>query len=659
MSQKKETMPSSEKKQTKPEESSAPYTAVVYFHGMGSQRRYEEVSRLVDCLDHYTGVNHEQRKTGLLREIKAYLETCRNGRTDDVSYLRVTHIKDKQCRQDNKCPKFRFYEVYWAPMMAGAVSTKEVVKWVLGRLATPVRMGKTPWRLRPRVKRSALFRLWADHEKGGGNTYQHGDLHELLKDYDAFEGQKAREKYPKGGFRDFLAFLSDQHNKNNHGAALRGRIVALAKEWRNYHNRAEMFTFSMLLTFFAVMIIAGFAAVVAATGVSGLALAGLVLLLKKIGLADSIGLDINEVNSFFLQIFGLQNNAAWSQVFNRSDFYIVLALSLFTLLGLVLVRTFLRDYVGDVQLWTTYEETNEKYRKRKEVLKAAFDMMAHVLLDEDCERVVVMGHSLGTTIAHDTLLELGRHNRARHSDKVKALHHPLPLHKIEHFITLGSPIDKVHYFFESHKGKHHRYNRVVEEVRGDLGEVPFAANRKPHIHWINIWDRADLVSSSLETPCNKLLPDLKVDNFEVSSYYFPDPVKSHSAYFEHAEVIRIIFEAIFNRRYSYKTAPRAGAHGAPNYSAQNIGPGTRLPFTASLQSMMITMPWLILGTIIVHQMKADFWKPIFLYGTAFVIIVLLIAWLVSKMNGHLKPVDQAGSGNGGHSSSDTTSSDIL
>lgn len=651
MDQKKETAQAAEKKQAKSEESPAPYTAVVYFHGMGSQRRYEEVSRLVDCLDHYAGVNHEQRKTGLLREIKAYLETCRNGRTDDVSYLRVTHIKD------NQRPKFRFYEVYWAPLMAGAISTKEVVKWVLARLATPVRMGKTPWRLRPRVKRSALFRLWADHEKGGKNTYQHGDLHELLEDYDAFEGQAARQKYPKGGFRDFLAFLSDQHNKNNHGAALRGRIVALAKEWRSSHNRAEMFTFAMLLTFFAVMLIAVFAAAVAAVGVSGLALAGLVLLLKEIGLADSIGIDIDKVNSFFLQIFGLQSNAPWSQVFSRPDFYVILALSLFTLLGLALVRTFLRDYVGDVQLWTTYEETNEKYRKRKEVLKGAFDTMAHVLLDEACERVVVIGHSLGTTIAHDTLLELGRYNRARHNDRAKALRSPLPLHKIEHFITLGSPIDKVHYFFESHKGKHHRYNRVVEEVRGDLGEVPFASNRKPHIHWINIWDRADLVSSSLETPCNKLLPDLKVDNFEISSYYFPDPVKSHSAYFEHAEVISIIFDVIFNHRYSYKMAPREGSHGAPNYSAQNVGPGTRLPFTAPLQSMMIALPWLILGTIVIHLMRVDFWKPIFLYGTAFVIIVLLIAWGFSKMGGLLKPVKEPGTS--AHSSTETTSSDVL
>ncbi len=650
MKQKKETPQATQKKQAEPDESLAPYTAVVYFHGMGSQRRYEEVSRLVDCLDHYAGVNHEQRKTGLLREIRAYLETCRNGRTDDVSYLRVTHIKD------NQRPRFRFYEVYWAPMMAGAIATKEVVKWVLGRLATPVKMRKTPWRLRPRVKRAALYRLWADHEKDGKNPYQHGDLRELLKDYDAFEGQVARQKYPKGGFRDFLAFLNDQHNKNNHGAELRARIVALAKEWRSCHNRAEIFTFAMLLTFFAVMLIAVFAAAVAAAGIGGLALAGLVLLLKEMGLTQSIGIDIDKVNSFFLQIFGLQSNSPWSQVFSRLDFYVILALSLFTLLGLILVRTFLRDYVGDVQLWTTYEETNEKYRKRKEVLKGAFDMMAHVLLDKACERVVVIGHSLGTTIAHDTLLELGRYNRARHSDRAKALHDPLPLHKIEHFITLGSPIDKVHYFFESHKGKHHRYNRVVEEVRGDLGEVPFASNRKPHIHWINIWDRADLVSSSLETPCNKLLPDLKVDNYEVSSFRFPDPVKSHSAYFEHAEVIKIIFEAIFNRRYSYKTAPREGPQGAPNYSAQNVGPGTRLPFTAPLQSMMIALPWLILGTIVVHLMGNSFWKPIFLYGSAFVIIVLLIAWGFSKMDGPLKPIDKTV--NGSRSSTETTSSDV-
>lgn len=161
MDQQKAKTPAAEKAESKSDESKSTYTAVVHFHGMGSQRRYEEVSRLVDCLDCYAGAHNKQQKTGLLREIKAHLETSRNGRTDDVSYLGVTHLKDKQRS------KFRLYEVYWAPMMAGAVSTKEVVKWVLGRLATPVRMGKTPWRLRPRVKRSALYRLWSDHEKQG------------------------------------------------------------------------------------------------------------------------------------------------------------------------------------------------------------------------------------------------------------------------------------------------------------------------------------------------------------------------------------------------------------------------------------------------------------------------------------------------------------
>jgi len=36
----------------------ASYSSVVYFHGMGSQRRYEETSRLIDSIDRYLVRQH-------------------------------------------------------------------------------------------------------------------------------------------------------------------------------------------------------------------------------------------------------------------------------------------------------------------------------------------------------------------------------------------------------------------------------------------------------------------------------------------------------------------------------------------------------------------------------------------------------------------------
>lgn len=616
-----------------PETASSEYTAVVYFHGMGSQRRYEEVSRVVDSLDRFARNVEKTEKVGLLGKIKARLEPGRGERKEPVAYLHVTH------QNGSHNSEFRFYEVYWAPLMAGAVSTREVTTWLLGRLATPARMGRTPWRLRPRVKRAALYRLWADLEMRRGQPVPESDLKALLQAYDQFEGAEARDTYRKGTFKEFL----DHLRRSPHIAADRlAAVVALAKQWRRSHNRAEGFTLAMLATFLVVLLI-GFLAFAALAAV---ALIGVAILFKTAG--------INEM------VLLLQNALRWQQIeqFSGLHLFVAAVLTLVTLYGLYRIRGFLRDYVGDVQLWTTYEETNQKYRKRKEVLRVAVEMLQHVLSDKDCRRVAILSHSLGTTIAHDALLELGRNNRAHHRDPRAALNAPLPLGKIEHFITLGSPVDKVHYFFESQKSELHRYNRVVEELRGDLGEVPFAVEHKPHIHWINFWDRADLVSSSLETPCNKLLPHLRVDNCQVASYQFPDPMKSHSAYFEHVEVLRIIFAAIFNRGFSYQTAPVQTTGGSSDIAAQNVGPGTLMRSTPILQGLMLALPWLMLATILTHLTPWGGLQRTLLYSTAMVIWLLFTAWLFSTVRKHLKSINASAAGPAKGRGPDSTSSDV-
>jgi hypothetical protein len=47
----------------------------------------------------------------------------------------------------------------------------------------------------------------------------------------------------------------------------------------------------------------------------------------------------------------------------------------------------------------TYEETDEKHRVRAEILDETIDRLQHVLIDPECGRVVVVGHSLGTSTA--------------------------------------------------------------------------------------------------------------------------------------------------------------------------------------------------------------------------------------------------------------------
>src|SRR5262249_51204277 len=95
------------------------YTAVLYFHGIGKQRRYEGLSRLIDSLDRYAF--HNQETTGRLADIRGRVETPRGTCKKDVAYVSCRRIREKAYRT------VRFYEAYWAPLTAGGVPSIQVI----------------------------------------------------------------------------------------------------------------------------------------------------------------------------------------------------------------------------------------------------------------------------------------------------------------------------------------------------------------------------------------------------------------------------------------------------------------------------------------------------------------------------------------------------
>src|SRR5688500_3569288 len=105
------------------------YTALVYFHGMGDQRRYEELSGLIDSFERYTRAN--ESTTGRLDLIQPALELPRNGSglQREVAYVEMRRQRRLSVRTADQSV-FRFYEVYWAPIAAGGTSTRDVLFWL-------------------------------------------------------------------------------------------------------------------------------------------------------------------------------------------------------------------------------------------------------------------------------------------------------------------------------------------------------------------------------------------------------------------------------------------------------------------------------------------------------------------------------------------------
>jgi hypothetical protein len=532
------------------------YTAVVHVHGMGSQRRYEEVSRLVDSLD--TLAHGRQETLGRLEKIRFRLEPSRSDLPREIGYVTlVRRVHHDGVSGSSRA--FRFYEAYWANVTAEGVAARDVVLWLLRNAIAPISALNTPWRLRARLRRAFLLKAWSRLARQDERVVP-GDLKRMLGAFDDFEGWDARRQFPKGSSEDFIEFVRQQSNEGEQ----RERMAALAARWQAAYIRSELRNLFLLGSVLLTLLLGG-----------GAALFGVVAGLKWLAGTRSLHFQ-------FLGDAGFLK-PTWSNA----------AALLAAILSAIGVTTFLRDFLGDVQFWTTYEETSVKHRKRRDILDVCCETLLHVINDPGCERVVVVSHSLGTTIAVDSLLELARRNRAANPQNPVA--GPIPLTKIKHLITFGSPIDKVHYFFESYAGKYHRYNRVVEELRGDIGTPPFGRSGWPLIHWINFWDQADVVSAPLFSPANREFAHLAVDNVEIAGPWFPDPARAHSAYFEHPQVAEAIFRTVFDGEYAYPDLGHAPAAGP---LATLLGPGAGRRSTRAFQAVAIGIPWLALASIL-------------------------------------------------------------
>lgn len=559
------------------------YTAVVYFHGIGNQRRFEETSRLVDALDKHAFSN--EPTTGRLVRAVGRTEPSRLDGGDDESYIRLEH--HHRAGDDFVDTEYRFYEAYWAPITAGATSSRAIVGWALRQAMNPIRPLLRRWRSQPRLHRTYLYRLHAQWPLAE-HPYRSA-LKPLTVAYDDFENPDQLRAYPKGTFKDFIHFLESEERTN------RPDVLELAHEWRRLFTRSILWN-QVIVATLVLAIALGLAALI------GLALLALEALADVDFIAGAAGRLVEPSLS----------NAA------------TLALAV---LGAFGITTFTRRYLGDVVAWATYEETDEKHRVRSRVLDRGVSLLQHVLADPRCDRVVVVGHSLGTTVAHDVLLAIGQHALARGASSAASE----SLDKLDQLITLASPVDTIHAMFESHVAKYHRYTRVFESLRGDLGRRPFSHRRRPHIHWINVWDRADIISGPLFSPNQKRASAMPVDNVEVASLRFPDPASSHVAYFANRDVIRLIFDVVFQGRYSYR---RRG-----DLSAQRIGTSVPNRRTTGWQLAMLVTPWVAAayGVARLAQAGESITWPLG-WGSLALLTVVAGGFATGRSRGHRAPL---------------------
>ncbi|MGB2694257.1 MAG: hypothetical protein WBD55_03615 [Dehalococcoidia bacterium] len=201
-------------------------------------------------------------------------------------------------------------------------------------------------------------------------------------------------------------------------------------------------------------------------------------------------------------------------------------------------KPFIADSLGDVTIYTTTDVKSVHFPIRRNILNGAVQKVEWLLQSErpSYDRIVLVGHSLGSVIAYDTL------NRVNNRMNIGPLA-PDVGKKIKGLVTFGSPLDKIAFFLrERAKGNQEVRRQILDQLYSFKTKtwnpdwVPSApvkneirAYLDDHTRWINFWDKKDPISGPLDFYKIK-----EGDNRELLQ---GQPwLKAHTTYWRHTEM---------------------------------------------------------------------------------------------------------------------------
>ncbi len=171
-------------------------------------------------------------------------------------------------------------------------------------------------------------------------------------------------------------------------------------------------------------------------------------------------------------------------------------------IGYALLIDFIVGFFGDVQVYTTRDENDARfYDLRDGILDTAVTAIIRAVTPErnggyDYDRVIVLSHSLGGTIATDAITRL---KRATEQGALSAA----AFAKVRAFAMLGSSLEKTQYFFnvagttpsvsyDEWRGK------AYEKLFSDDAKL-LSTKRSSRIFWINYWYFEDPICNEIRS----------------------------------------------------------------------------------------------------------------------------------------------------------------
>jgi hypothetical protein len=533
--------------------------ALIYVHGIGDQWRMEDPADLISKLDASMPPVSGGRAQDHLQN-----QPSRLSLPSGEEYLGLSTPLPNGSTLD-------LHEVYWAPLTGSGVSAQDVLRWLRRQLQVPFLRLNADWRRLARLRRGVLGQAIAT----GRITLTGNDQSRLLGHYESFQGDAACRAHARGTFDDFCLWLGTEDAPNSN-------LIPVAHDWHAQSRENDKVALGVVLSMVLMTFVFALLTVEAATG--------LLNYFRAASLND------------WMSRYALSMTSVVDIFFIMPVVLLTVVISAAWLFG---VRPFFQTYLGDAVQWATYHETNANFAIREAILKKSTEIFKAVLESAlPYDRVIVMAHSLGSVIAHDTLLRLGERGQPG-------------LDKVTHFLTYGSPIDKFAYFFEAQQGRTSRYETIINKLRGTVFSPPFRAD----LIWQNFYEEGDPIGGNIHTAgtADKLA---QVENIYTANALVALVSPNHMGYTSNHMMLSRLWKALM------PSAP------APQDTLVDVVTHTR--WMRLRYAFILAVPWTLLGAYTMHGLYVLRIKSLLFPLEPYVIALLILAAGLLGLSGWLK-----------------------
>lgn len=184
------------------------------------------------------------------------------------------------------------------------------------------------------------------------------------------------------------------------------------------------------------------------------------------------------------------------------------------------------NLVGDITLYSITDPKSPYQKIRQQILRECLTLLKAILKDKQAnyDQVIVVGHSLGSCIAYDTL-NLLCIEASLTPDNGKSLF----IDKLRGLITFGSPLDKIAFFFRevAREGQYIR-QRILE-----------------HLNSFRV--KAKLLQQNSYFTNNPVICNLEQIRW-LNYYHLKDPISGNLDYYENLENIQMKYQAFWGEQ---------------------------------------------------------------------------------------------------------------